>query len=52
MVSARISQTGHGGAAIRLARELGLPLTEILDFYDSINPLGEPVTALDAAHQD
>jgi threonine-phosphate decarboxylase len=51
MVSARISQTGHGGAAIRLARELGLPLTEILDFSASINPLGVPVSALDAAHQ-
>jgi threonine-phosphate decarboxylase len=51
MVSARISQTGHGGAAIRLARELGLPLTEILDFSASINPLGPPVSAMAAAHQ-
>ena len=32
----------HGGDALSLAKELGLPPSEILDFSASINPLGLP----------
>lgn len=42
----------HGGRAIQAARDLGLPLEQILDFSASINPLGmaDPVwqSAVDA----
>ncbi len=51
MDATRMNQDRHGGAAIRLARELGLPLTQILDYSASINPLGAPESALAAAHQ-
>jgi threonine-phosphate decarboxylase len=34
----------HGGQIHRAARELGLPLTDILDFSANINPLGPPET--------
>ena len=50
-MAAAMSQNEHGGAAIRLARNLGLPLAEIIDFSASINPLGAPASALDAARQ-
>lgn len=32
----------HGGQVYRVARELGLPLEDILDFSANINPLGPP----------
>ncbi len=51
MAASGINNSGHGGAAIRLARELGRPLTEIVDFSASINPLGAPDSALAAARQ-
>lgn len=51
MVAAGMNRNGHGGEAIRLARELKRPLAEILDFSASINPLGAPVPALAAARQ-
>jgi len=42
---------GHGGQALLLAKKLGKPLAAILDFSASINPLGPPPEALQAAHQ-
>ncbi len=39
----------HGGGVFRAARELGLPLEQILDFSASINPLGMPERVLQAA---
>lgn len=33
---------GHGGDLLKLAREGGLPVKEILDFSANINPLGPP----------
>lgn len=39
----------HGGGIHRLAAELGRPLTELLDFSASINPLGMPPSARTAA---
>jgi len=39
----------HGGQALLLARLLGRPLSEILDFSASINPFGPPTAALAAA---
>lgn len=50
MATSGVNSAGHGGAAIRLARELGRPLSDILDFSASINPLGAPDSALAAAH--
>jgi threonine-phosphate decarboxylase len=41
----------HGGAALQAARELGMPLDEILDFSASINPLGMPQEVLEAARE-
>jgi threonine-phosphate decarboxylase len=41
----------HGGQALLLARLLGRPLSEILDFSASINPLGPPAAALAAAQE-
>ncbi|MDF1579942.1 MAG: threonine-phosphate decarboxylase CobD [Desulfuromonadales bacterium] len=32
----------HGGEALRVARESGIPLADVLDFSASINPLGMP----------
>ncbi len=39
----------HGGDAAQAARELGISLTDILDFSASINPLGMPAEVLEAA---
>ncbi len=39
----------HGGGVTRLARELGVPLTSLLDFSASINPLGMPAAVRAAA---
>jgi len=41
----------HGGDAAQAARELGIPLAEILDFSASINPLGMPGEVLEAARR-
>lgn len=51
MAAAGMTSNEHGGAAILLARELGLSLSELVDFSASINPLGAPPSALAAAHQ-
>jgi threonine-phosphate decarboxylase len=42
---------GHGGNIWQAARELGRPLTDILDFSASINPLGMPGGVAQAARQ-
>jgi threonine-phosphate decarboxylase len=42
---------GHGGNVWQAARDLGRPLTEILDFSASINPLGMPDGVAQAARQ-
>lgn len=42
---------GHGGNVWQAARDLGLPLGEIIDFSASINPLGMPQGVLEAARQ-
>jgi len=39
----------HGGNVFQVARELGLPPSEILDFSASINPLGMPAGVRQAA---
>jgi threonine-phosphate decarboxylase len=39
----------HGGAVFALARELGVPVSRVLDFSASINPLGMPGIVRDAA---
>lgn len=39
----------HGGGIWRVARQLGIPAEEILDFSASINPLGMPRSVLEAA---
>jgi len=39
----------HGGKAFQAARDLGLPLEQILDFSASINPLGMPDRVCQAA---
>lgn len=39
----------HGGRAFALAQELGCPVSAILDFSASLNPLGPPTEALAAA---
>lgn len=39
----------HGGRVFQAARELGLPLEQILDFSASINPLGMPDRVRQAA---
>jgi threonine-phosphate decarboxylase len=39
----------HGGAVAQAAREMGVPVGDILDFSASINPLGTPTGVLDAA---
>ncbi|OHB29972.1 MAG: threonine-phosphate decarboxylase [Desulfuromonadaceae bacterium GWC2_58_13] len=41
----------HGGAVARTARELGVPMGDILDFSASINPLGVPDGVLAAARE-
>ncbi|WP_291316992.1 threonine-phosphate decarboxylase CobD [Desulfuromonas sp.] len=41
----------HGGGVLRAARELGRPVAELFDFSASINPLGTPVGALQAARE-
>jgi threonine-phosphate decarboxylase len=46
-----MNRYAHGGGAHRLARELGRPLADILDFSASINPLGMPPAVLAAARQ-
>jgi len=38
----------HGGTAFALARELGVPVSRVLDFSASINPLGMPGLVRDA----
>lgn len=40
--------TGHGGNIHRASQMTGLPVTRILDFSASINPLGVPKTAVAA----
>jgi len=45
----RFGAAPHGGRALELARELGCPLSAILDFSASLNPLGPPQEALAAA---
>lgn len=42
---------GHGGNVIAASRELGCPVSEILDFSASINPLGMPEEVLRAARE-
>lgn len=37
--------TGHGGNVYLVSRETGIPLSRILDFSASINPLGVPESA-------
>ena len=44
-----IGNRPHGGQALALARELGCPPEGILDFSASLNPLGPPAGALNAA---
>lgn len=38
----------HGGNIFRLAEELGIPYSEVLDFSASINPLGVPKSVMAA----
>ncbi len=42
-------QAVHGGGVARAAQELGVPVSQILDFSASINPLGIPEAVLAAA---
>lgn len=46
-----IKTSSHGGDVGAAARELGLPVSELLDFSASINPLGIPASVLDAAQR-
>lgn len=41
----------HGGGVARAARELGVPVSEIVDFSASINPLGIPEGVLAASRE-
>ena len=45
-----MTQPTHGGNVYKIARERRIPLTRIVDFSASINPLGSPVTGLRAIH--
>ena len=46
-----MNRYGHGGGVYQAAKESGLPLSDILDFSASINPLGMPPAVLAAAQQ-
>jgi len=50
-ISLSMKRFVHGGAVARAARELGIPVGEILDFSASINPLGVPDGVLAAARE-
>ena len=45
-----IQQTVHGGQVYQLAKQLGRPVETLVDFSASMNPLGTPVSALQAMH--
>ncbi len=45
------SITVHGGQVFRLAKELGRPVESLIDFSASVNPLGPPVSVLNAMHE-
>lgn len=50
-MAAELMGAAHGGRVLELAARLGLEPGQILDFSASINPLGPPVQALEAARQ-
>lgn len=45
------SASEHGGRRLDAARRFGIPVEELLDFSASINPLGPPAAAGEAARQ-